>query len=69
MARPFLQFLPTSLLNDDPVGDHIFGLIPLLASMMNGAGGTTEGTEDPRSEVDRTTPVRILFDPWRFAQI
>ncbi|KAJ3564833.1 hypothetical protein NP233_g8032 [Leucocoprinus birnbaumii] len=30
-------------------GDHIFGICPLLASCMNGAGGTTEGNEDPRT--------------------
>ena len=29
-------------------GDHIFGLLPLLASRLNGAGGTVEGVEDPR---------------------
>jgi hypothetical protein len=31
-------------------GDHIFGLLPLLASRLNGAGGTAEGVEDPRSQ-------------------
>jgi hypothetical protein len=30
------------------IGDHIFGLLPLLASMLNGAGGTADGVEDPR---------------------
>jgi ribonuclease Z len=29
-------------------GDHVFGLLPLLASRLNGAGGTAEGIEDPR---------------------
>ncbi|EKM59725.1 uncharacterized protein PHACADRAFT_114860 [Phanerochaete carnosa HHB-10118-sp] len=29
-------------------GDHIFGLLPLLASRLNGAGGMVEGVEDPR---------------------
>jgi hypothetical protein len=29
------------------LGDHIFGLPPLLASIMNGAGGTV-GIEDTR---------------------
>ncbi|KAH8094896.1 Metallo-hydrolase/oxidoreductase [Cristinia sonorae] len=29
-------------------GDHIFGLLPFLASRLNGAGGVAEGLEDPR---------------------
>ncbi|KAH7914398.1 beta-lactamase-like protein [Hygrophoropsis aurantiaca] len=29
-------------------GDHIFGLLPLLASRLNGAGGTADGVDDPR---------------------
>ncbi|TDL29931.1 Metallo-hydrolase/oxidoreductase [Rickenella mellea] len=29
-------------------GDHIFGLAPLMASCMNGAGGTADGAEDER---------------------
>ncbi|KAF8592183.1 Metallo-hydrolase/oxidoreductase [Ramaria rubella] len=29
-------------------GDHIFGLLPLMASCLNGAGGMVDGTEDPR---------------------
>ncbi|KAG2369596.1 hypothetical protein BDR07DRAFT_1447469 [Suillus spraguei] len=32
-------------------GDHIFGLLPLLASMLNGAGGTADGVEDPRAHM------------------
>lgn len=32
------------------VGDHIFGLLPFLASRLNGAGGVAEGTEDPRGQ-------------------
>jgi hypothetical protein len=32
-------------------GDHIFGLLPLLASRLNGAGGTAEGVDDPRSQL------------------
>ncbi|KAF8842699.1 Metallo-hydrolase/oxidoreductase [Paxillus ammoniavirescens] len=31
-------------------GDHIFGLLPLMASLANGAGGTIEGVEDPRAQ-------------------
>ncbi|KAI0921224.1 hypothetical protein AcW1_004730 [Taiwanofungus camphoratus] len=31
-------------------GDHIFGLLPVLASRLNGAGGVVEGVEDPRTE-------------------
>ncbi|PFH51400.1 hypothetical protein AMATHDRAFT_74954 [Amanita thiersii Skay4041] len=29
-------------------GDHIFGIIPLLSSRLNGAGGLAAGHEDPR---------------------
>jgi hypothetical protein len=32
-------------------GDHIFGLLPLLASRLNGAGGTAEGVDDPRRQL------------------
>ncbi|KIJ70108.1 hypothetical protein HYDPIDRAFT_23251 [Hydnomerulius pinastri MD-312] len=32
-------------------GDHIFGLLPLMASLLNGAGGTIEDVEDPRARV------------------
>ncbi|KAF8450529.1 beta-lactamase-like protein [Boletus edulis BED1] len=31
-------------------GDHIFGLLPLMASIANGAGGTIEDIEDPRTQ-------------------
>ncbi|KAG6378724.1 Metallo-hydrolase/oxidoreductase [Boletus reticuloceps] len=31
-------------------GDHIFGLLPLMASIANGAGGTIEDIEDPRAQ-------------------
>ncbi|KAI0268334.1 Metallo-hydrolase/oxidoreductase [Gloeopeniophorella convolvens] len=30
-------------------GDHIFGLLPLLASRLNGAGGMVDETSDPRA--------------------
>ncbi|KAF9247350.1 beta-lactamase-like protein [Melanogaster broomeanus] len=30
-------------------GDHIFGLLPLMASLANGAGGTIDDVEDPRA--------------------
>lgn len=32
------------------IGDHIFGLLPLMASIANGAGGTAEDIEDPRAQ-------------------
>lgn len=38
-------------------GDHIFGVKPLLASCLNGAGGTIDGTEDPRTQPNTTAPV------------
>lgn len=43
--------------NDDYItGDHIFGLIPLMAHLLNGAGGIAEG-EDPRLNLDLSSPV------------
>jgi hypothetical protein len=38
-------------------GDHIFGLVPLMASLLNGAGGVTEGGEDPRLNLNTETAV------------
>ncbi|KAI0082523.1 Metallo-hydrolase/oxidoreductase [Panus rudis PR-1116 ss-1] len=29
-------------------GDHIFGILPLLASRLNGSGGMADGADDPR---------------------
>ncbi|KAF9058059.1 beta-lactamase-like protein [Panaeolus papilionaceus] len=41
-------------------GDHIFGIIPLLASLLNGAGGSADGVEDPRLDVPANRePVQI----------
>ena len=31
-----------------------------MASLLNGAGGTTDGIEDPRLQVDIDKPVRIF---------
>ena len=42
-------------------GDHIFGLLPLMASLLNGAGGTVDGIEDPRLQVELDKPVKCLF--------
>jgi len=39
------------------VGDHIGGLLCLLASAMNGDGGTVPGVEDPRAGAVPTKPV------------
>ncbi|TFK43661.1 Metallo-hydrolase oxidoreductase [Crucibulum laeve] len=44
-------------------GDHIFGLLPLLASCLNGAGGITEGMEDPRMHVDTNAPPLEIYGP------
>lgn len=41
-------------------GDHIFGIVPLMASMLNGAGGITEGADDPRSQIDFDQPVSAI---------
>ena len=32
------------------IGDHLFGILPLLASRLNGAGGMVDGVEDPRAK-------------------
>ena len=48
-----------------PLGDHIFGLIPLLASCLNGAGGTSEAIDDPRLQVDMNQRV-CLSDVFLF---
>jgi len=44
-------------------GDHIFGLLPLMASCMNGAGGTTEDVEDPRAQANLTQPPLEIYGP------
>ncbi|KAL6309735.1 Metallo-hydrolase/oxidoreductase [Sparassis latifolia] len=46
-------------------GDHIFGLLPLLASRLNGAGGTADGVEDPRANVntDEHLPPLEIYGP------
>jgi len=38
-------------------GDHIFGLLPLMASIANGAGGMVEEVEDPRAQRNQGTYV------------
>ena len=43
------------------LGDHIFGLVPLLASRLNGAGGLVLGQYDPRTNIDLSQPVWILL--------
>ncbi|KAJ7638993.1 beta-lactamase-like protein [Roridomyces roridus] len=44
-------------------GDHIFGLLPLLAGILNGAGGAADGTEDPRARIDVDNPVVEIYGP------
>ena len=39
------------------LGDHIGGLLCLLASAMNGDGGTVPGVEDPRIRSAQTKRV------------
>lgn len=40
-------------------GDHIFGLAPLMASALNGAGGTVGDGQDERVQAGEGTPVRL----------
>ncbi|KAH6915031.1 beta-lactamase-like protein [Coprinopsis sp. MPI-PUGE-AT-0042] len=44
-------------------GDHIFGLAPLLASLMNGAGGVVGGDGDPRQSIDKSIPPLEIYGP------
>ena len=41
-------------------GDHIFGLAPLMASAMNGAGGMVDGEDDRMNIDDSAGPVRVF---------
>ncbi|KAI3612237.1 hypothetical protein WG66_012260 [Moniliophthora roreri] len=43
-------------------GDHIFGLLPLMASCLNGAGGTV-GVDDPRTQVDLNEAPLEIYGP------
>ena len=60
---PDMMIIPIYL-----VGDHIFGLIPLMASLLNGAGGVAEGGEDPRLHVNTETAVCPSFHLLHFYQ-
>jgi len=51
--------LPVRFLILHSIGDHIFGLLPLLASRLNGTGGTVEGLEDPRATLTSEEDVRL----------
>ncbi|KAJ7228503.1 beta-lactamase-like protein [Mycena pura] len=44
-------------------GDHVFGVAPLLAGILNGAGGTADGEEDPREFLDVNNPVLEIYGP------
>ncbi|KAI9064850.1 Metallo-hydrolase/oxidoreductase, partial [Trametes sanguinea] len=41
-------------------GDHIFGLLPVLAGRLNGAGGTIDGVDDPRTHAPPPEDVQPL---------
>jgi ribonuclease Z len=47
------------------IGDHVFGLVPLLASRLNGAGGTIEGIHDTRQDdlVSSQEPAVEIYGP------
>lgn len=40
------------------IGDHIFGIGPLICGLMNGAGGLIDGHEDPRLKPSEEVAVR-----------
>ncbi|KAJ7276556.1 beta-lactamase-like protein [Mycena haematopus] len=42
-------------------GDHIFGLLPLLAGILNGAGGTADGEDEPREHIFSPNDSNIGF--------
>lgn len=42
-------------------GDHIFGLVPLMAARLNGAGGMVDGADESRLEQAEGKEVCILF--------
>ncbi|KAF5390594.1 hypothetical protein D9757_002654 [Collybiopsis confluens] len=44
-------------------GDHIFGLIPLLAGCLNGNGGIAGGAEDPRESINTDKPHLEIYGP------
>ncbi|TFK55702.1 Metallo-hydrolase/oxidoreductase [Heliocybe sulcata] len=44
-------------------GDHIFGLLPLMASCMNGAGGTVEGVDDMRMQAGEEREPLEIYGP------
>ncbi|KAJ4478289.1 Metallo-hydrolase/oxidoreductase [Lentinula aciculospora] len=44
-------------------GDHIFGLIPLLAGCLNGAGGAADGVEDSRKSINMNEPPFEIYGP------
>ncbi|KIK67973.1 hypothetical protein GYMLUDRAFT_36775 [Collybiopsis luxurians FD-317 M1] len=44
-------------------GDHIFGLIPLLAGCLNGNGGVANGGEDPRENINLDEPPFEIYGP------
>ncbi|KAH7887611.1 beta-lactamase-like protein [Phlebopus sp. FC_14] len=44
-------------------GDHIFGLVPLMASLANGSGGTVEVVEDPRAQPEEDIEPLEIYGP------
>ncbi|KAF9076817.1 Metallo-hydrolase/oxidoreductase [Rhodocollybia butyracea] len=44
-------------------GDHIFGLIPLMAGCLNGGGGTADDVEDPRKKINLDEPPFEIYGP------
>ncbi|KAF9268131.1 Metallo-hydrolase/oxidoreductase [Marasmius fiardii PR-910] len=44
-------------------GDHIFGLLPLMAACLNGAGGAADGAEDLRSQINLNELPLEIYGP------
>lgn len=48
-------------LTNTHLGDHIFGIVPLMCGLLNGAGGMADGAEDPRLNIETSRPVGFFL--------
>lgn len=56
----------TTCLSTCCAGDHIFGLLPLLASRLDGAGGVVDA-DDPRTKAESRQAVPVSLDVLLFS--